>query len=104
MAQHLDKFDGKAMKSVTKGTVELGDEAERQKAEETLKKQSQQYADLLKSLQDALAEYVKEVRLTSRLTDSPACLVGSEFDLSPQLERMLRDSGAEVPRRNASWN
>ena len=97
MAQYLDKFDGKAFKSVVKGTVELGDEAERKKAEEALKEKSEQVADLLKSMQEALADQVKEVRLTSRLTDSPACLVGSEFDLSPQLERMLRESGAEMP-------
>ncbi|MEO2049549.1 MAG: molecular chaperone HtpG [Pirellulales bacterium] len=97
MAQYLDKFDDKPIKSAVKGTVELGDEEERKQAEETLKKQSEQHAKLLESLQKSLDDHVKEVRLTSRLTDSPSCLVGSEFDLSPQLERMLRDSGAEMP-------
>ncbi len=99
MTQYLDKFDGKKVTSVTQGTVELGSESERQQAEEVLKKHGEQYAELLKSLQEVLDEYVKEVRLTSRLTESPACLVGDEFDLSPQLERMLRDSGSEVPER-----
>jgi molecular chaperone HtpG len=97
MAQYLDKFDDKLIKSAVKGTVELGDEEERKEAEETLKKQGEQHAKLLESLQKSLDDHVKEVRLTSRLTDSPSCLVGNEFDLSPQLERMLRDSGAEMP-------
>jgi molecular chaperone HtpG len=97
LAQYLDKFDEKPIKSASKGTVELGDEEQRKAAEETLKTQSETHANLLESLQKSLDEHVKEVRLTSRLTGSPACLVGNEFDLTPQLERMLRESGAEAP-------
>jgi len=99
LAQYLDKYDEKPIKSAAKGTVELGDEEERKAAEETIKTQSEKHAELLESLQKALDEHVKEVRLTSRLTDSPACLVGNEFDLTPQLERMLRESGAEAPEQ-----
>jgi len=99
LAQFLDKYDEKPIKSAAKGPVELGDEQERKAAEETLKTQSQTRAALLEALQKTLDEHVKEVRLTSRLTDSPACLVGSEFDLTPQLERMLRESGAEPPEQ-----
>ena len=99
LGQYLDKFDEKPIKSAAKGTVELGDEDERKAAEAALKTQSENHTELLKSLQQALDEHVKEVRLTSRLTDSPACLVGSDYDLTPQLERMLREAGAEAPEQ-----
>jgi molecular chaperone HtpG len=97
LMHHLDAFDQKSFQSVTQGTVELGDEKEREEAQESLKAQGEQHADLLTAIQDKLDEWVKEVRLTNRLTDSPACLVGSEFDLNPQLMRMLRESGADTP-------
>lgn len=99
MAQFLDKFEEKTMRDASRGAIEVGDEEERKNAEEALKKESENYEGLLKSLNSELEEYVKEVRFTSRLTDSPACLVGGEFDLSPQLARMLAQSGSDVPEQ-----
>jgi molecular chaperone HtpG len=99
MAQFLDKFEEKTMRDASRGAIEVGDEEERKHAEEALKKESENYEGLLKSLNSELEEYVKEVRFTSRLTDSPACLVGGEFDLSPQLARMLAQSGSDVPEQ-----
>ena len=75
-----------------KGTVELGSEEEKKQAEEELKEKQETYKDLLEYLQKTLDEHVKEVRLSSRLTTSPVCLVAGEHDMSPQMERMLRQT------------
>jgi len=82
------EFDGKRFVSVAKGEADLGDETPEAEGFESLT------AWLGKTLEDK----VSGVRLTSRLTTSPACLVGGEFDLTPQLEQMYRASGQEVPR------
>ncbi|KXO98792.1 molecular chaperone HtpG [Tsukamurella pseudospumae] len=82
------EFDGKRFVSVAKGEADLGGDAPEAEGFESLT------AWLAKTLEDK----VSGVRLTSRLTSSPACLVGGEFDLSPQLEQMYRASGQEVPR------
>ncbi|MEM6792954.1 MAG: molecular chaperone HtpG [Acidobacteriota bacterium] len=86
------EFQEKPLKSVGKGTVELGSEEEKKQAEEELEEKKKTYSDLMERLQKSLDEHVKEVRLSTRLTSSPVCLVGSEFDMSPQLERLLRQS------------
>ena len=86
----VPEFEGKAVLSVAKGEVDLGgsvdDEAE------------QGFADLLTWMGGALAEDVKEVRLSHRLTDSAACLVGEPGDLTPTLEKMYRAMGQEPPK------
>nr|WP_086010262.1 molecular chaperone HtpG [Tsukamurella sp. 1534] len=82
------EFDGKRFVSVAKGEADLGDEAP----------QVEGFEQLTEWLSGVLEEKVSGVRLTSRLTTSPACLVGGEFDLTPQLEQMYRASGQEVPR------
>ena len=92
MTQALTEHDGKKLKSVGKGTVELGSEEEREKAKKELEEKKETYSDLLEFLQKTLDEYVKEVRLSTRLTTSPACLVGGDFDLSPHMERILRQT------------
>ncbi len=97
MAQFLDKFQEKVLRNASRGTIEVGGEEDRKKSEEDLKKESENYEPLLKSLTTELEPYVKEVRFTSRLTDSPACLVGEEFDISPQLAKMLAQAGSDVP-------
>lgn len=92
----LQEFDGTALQSVAKGAVDLGklqDEDEKKAAEqaaETLK-------PLLEKLSDALKDKAKEVRVTTRLVDSPACLVGADGDMSSQLARMLKQMGQEMP-------
>ncbi|MDA8017593.1 MAG: molecular chaperone HtpG [Thermoanaerobaculia bacterium] len=98
MVQSVSDFEDKALKSVGKGTVDLGSEEEKKQAEEELEESKKTYEELMKKLQTLLDEWVKEVRLSQRLTKSPACLVGSEFDMSPHLERLLRQTeGADVP-------
>jgi molecular chaperone HtpG len=94
---HLPEFDGKKLQSAGKGDIELGTEEERKAAEESRKESAETHASLLERLQSALDVHVKEVRFSSRLTSSAACLVGEEFDMSPGLERMLKQSGQSVP-------
>jgi molecular chaperone HtpG len=97
--QALTEYDGKPLRSVAMGTVDLGSEEEQAKTREELAEKGKELDQLLKTLADHLAEHVKEVRLSSRLTSSPACLVGSEHDISPQLERLLRSSPYAVPKQ-----
>jgi molecular chaperone HtpG len=99
LVQYLTEFEGKRLKSVGKGTVNLGSEEERAQLEEELKKEQEQSAGLLQSIQQHLDQYLKEVRLTNRLTNSPVCLVGGEMDFSPQMERLLQMSGGERPKQ-----
>ena len=97
MVGHLTEFAEKKLQSVGKGDVELGTEDERKAAEDERKAKSEAHATLLESVQTALDEHVKEVRLSSRLTSSAACLVGEEFDMSPGLMRMFEQSGQTMP-------
>ncbi|WP_269913835.1 molecular chaperone HtpG [Acinetobacter sp. HY1485] len=92
----VHEFDGTPMQSIAKGAVDLGDlqDAEEKKA---LEEAQAQFKPVVDKLTDALKDKTKEVRLTSRLVDSPACLVTSEGELSPQLVRMLKQAGQAVP-------
>ncbi|HEX3187939.1 MAG TPA: molecular chaperone HtpG [Pyrinomonadaceae bacterium] len=99
LVQYLTEFEGKRLKSVGKGTVNLGSEEEQAQVEEELKKEQEESAGLLQSIQQHLDQYLKEVRLTNRLTNSPVCLVGGEMDFSPQMERLLQMSGGERPKQ-----
>jgi molecular chaperone HtpG len=92
VVQAISEHDGKKLKSAAKGDLDLGSEEERKQAKEELEEKGKELNDLLSAIQKHLDEHVKEVRLSSRLTSSPACLVGSEFDMSPQLERLMRTS------------
>jgi len=96
VATHVAEFDGKAMQSVAKGRLELGkleDEAEKKEQE----KEESEFKDLTEKIQKALGDRVKEVRVTLRLTDSPACLVADEHDLGANLQRLLKAAGQKVP-------
>ena len=98
LAQAVFEYKDKKLKSVGKGSVELGTEEEKKEAEKELEEKSKTHGDLLEKLQGSLDEHVKEVRLSTRLTTSPVCLVADEFDMSPHLERMLRQSeGGGLP-------
>lgn len=90
LVQFLTEFEGKKLKSIGKGSVRLGSEEESEQAEKELKQKEEEAAELLQYLQQSLDQYIKEVRLTNRLTASPVCLVGSELDYSPQMERLLQ--------------
>ncbi|MBF7692332.1 molecular chaperone HtpG [Acinetobacter pollinis] len=92
----VHEFDGMPMQSIAKGAVDLGDlqDAEEKKA---LEEAQAQFKPIVEKLSDALKDKTKEVRVTTRLVDSPACLVTSEGELSPQLVRMLKQAGQAVP-------
>ncbi|WP_038248118.1 molecular chaperone HtpG [Ghiorsea bivora] len=95
---HLDKFDGKELKSIAKGELDLsgiGDNAEEDKKEHDEAKKSAEPA--VKKLKEALGDKVKDVRTTDRLTASPACLVADDFDISGNMERILKQAGQDVP-------
>ena len=96
MLSSLTEFDGKKLQSVAKGDLDLGkleDEAEK----EQQKKTEDEYKSLVERIQTTLGDSVKEVRVTHRLTDSPACLVAGEHDLSGNLERLLKAAGQKTP-------
>lgn len=90
--ESVPEFDGKALQSVAKGEVDLGasddSDADTDRPD---------FSELLTWLQEALDEHVKEVRLSTRLTSSPACLITDTFGITPQLARMYRASGQDVP-------
>jgi molecular chaperone HtpG len=91
----LHEFEGKALQSVAKGDLDLGkleDEAEKKEQEQ----EAAEFKDLTKRIQEALGEKVKEVRITHRLTSSPACLVSDQFGMSMNLERLLKAAGQKV--------
>ena len=93
---YLREFDGTPLQSVAKGAVDLGDlqdEAERKAAEEA----AESVKPLLDKLKEALKEQVEDVRVTTRLVDSPACLVVKDAGMSMQLARMLKQAGQRVP-------
>ena len=96
MLSHLYEFDGKPLQSVAKGAVDLGklqDEAEKAQAEEA----ATAFKPVLDRLKDALKARAKDVRVTTRLVDSPACLVVEEGDMSGHLARMLKQAGQSAP-------
>ncbi len=96
MLSFLTEFDGKPLVSVAKGDLNLGkleDEAEKKQKEET----ESEYKELVEKMQVSLKDKAKEVRITFRLTDSPACLVAGEHELSGNLLRMLKAAGQSAP-------
>ncbi len=93
---HLNEFDGKELVSVAKGGLDLGkleDEAEKKEQEAA----AGEFKDLVEKIKTALADRVKDVRVTHRLTDSPACLVADDQDMSANLARILKAAGQQAP-------
>jgi molecular chaperone HtpG len=96
MLSFMTEFDGKQLASVAKGGLDLGilsDEKEKKAHEETEK----QFKDLVERMKKVLEDKVKDVRVTFRLTDSPACLIADENELSGNLLRMLKAAGQNAP-------
>ncbi len=93
----VHEFDGKPLQSVAKGEVDLDSEEEKAEHEAERQEAERDFADLLTWLQETLEDHVKEVRLSTRLTESPACLITDNFGMTPALARMYRASGQEVP-------
>ena len=93
---HLTEFEGKKLQSVAKGDLDLGkleDEAEKKDQE----KEADEFKELTGRIGNVLGEKVKSVRVTHRLTDSPACLVADSSAMSANLERLLKQAGHKVP-------
>ena len=93
------QYKEKPWKSIGHGEVELGSDDEKEKRKEELEKREADLSDLLQALRSAIQDDVKEIRLSSRLKASAACLVLEEGDLSPALEAMLRQAGQTIPER-----
>lgn len=94
--EFVHEFDGTPLQNVAKGAVDLGDlqDAEEKQA---LEQAAEAFKPVVEQLSTSLKDKTKEVRVTTRLVDSPACLVTPEGQLSPQLIRMLKDAGQPVP-------
>ena len=96
LASNLNEFDGKPLKSVAKGGLDLGELED--EAEKTAQKEAEaSMKPLVERIKTTLGERVKDVRVTHRLTDSPACLVTGEGDMSANLERLLKAAGQAAP-------
>jgi molecular chaperone HtpG len=97
LLSHLYEFDGHPLQSVAKGAVDLGklqDEDEKKQAEEA----ATAFKPVLDRLKETLKDRAKDVRITTRLVDSPACLVVEEGDMSGHLARMLKQAGQDAPK------
>ena len=93
----VTEFDGKPLQSIAMGDVDLDTEEEKSEHEAERKEQEEKFADLLTWLNETLGDHVKEVRLSTRLTDSPACLITDPFGITPSLARIYRATGQDVP-------
>lgn len=101
MVSHLNEFDGKVFQDVTKGELdldELADETEKSQQKEL----EESHKDLVERLQKVLEGQVKEVRVTSRLTDSPACLVVGQYDMGGHMRRLMEAAGQQMPEAEVS--
>jgi len=93
----VTEFDGKPLQSVAVGEVDLDNEEEKTAHESERKEQEKDFAELLTWLTETLGEHVKEARLSTRLTDSPACLITDAFGVTPTLARIYRATGQDIP-------
>src|SRR6201993_2091391 len=91
----VHEFDGKPLQSVARGEVDLDSDEDKSEAER--EEREKDFADLLAWLKETLSDHVAEVRLSTRLTESPACLITPTFGITPALARMYRASGQVVP-------
>jgi len=96
LVSHLNEFDSKQLQSVTRGGLDLGnmDDAETKEAQEKLEKE---FDTVVTRIKKALEGKVKEVKLSQRLTDSPACIVSDDNDMSSQMAKLMASVGQEVP-------
>ncbi len=96
LTSHLHEFDGKPLQSVTKGDLDLG-KMEDEESKKDQEKVEEEQKDFVEKIKTALGEQVKDVKVSHRLTSSPACLVKGEYDMSGNLERILQASGQGMP-------
>ncbi|MFT4650503.1 MAG: molecular chaperone HtpG [Polaribacter sp.] len=94
LTSHLMEFDGKKLQSVAKGELDLGKDEDSEKEQEEKVKASEK---LVKRIKKSLDEKVEEVRVSSRLTDSPACIVLNEQDMAMHMQRIMKEAGHAMP-------
>ena len=97
VTSHMPEFDGKQLKSILHGELDLPPDEEEPDEEKSDDEKTEDHKDLIEKIKTALGEHVKDVRSTTRLTSSPACLVSDDHDMSANLERILKASGQELP-------
>jgi molecular chaperone HtpG len=94
----VGEYEGKQFQSIAKGQVDLDSDEEKKTAEAEREQQTKEFGELLAWMTTTLSDSVKEVRLSSRLTTSPTCIVGDTHDVSPTLEKMYRAMGENMPQ------
>jgi len=103
LMSNLVEFEGKQFQSVAKGELDFGElegkegEKDKKEQEKTEKKHEEEFASVIEQMKKLLGDKVEAVRLTDRLTDSPACLVGGEHDMSIHLQQLLKEVGQSMP-------
>jgi molecular chaperone HtpG len=95
LAANLTEFEGKSLQSIAKGNLDLGNLENKEEKKEQ-EKEANEYKELTDKIKGILDTHVKEVRITLRLTESPACLVAESHDMGGNLERMLKSAGQKV--------
>jgi len=96
LVSHLTDFKGKHLQSIAKGQLDLG-ELEDKEEKEQLEKVAEEHKSLIERITESLGDAVKEVRVSSRLTESPACLVVGDYDMSQNMARVLKQIGQDAP-------
>jgi molecular chaperone HtpG len=96
MMSHLDEFDGKKFQSVSSADLDLGKLADKEE-KETQEKMAQENKDLLDKMKQVLAADVNDVRISTRLTDAPSCIVQDSHDMSMHLQKVLKSAGHDMP-------
>lgn len=99
LVSNLTEFEGKPLQSVAKGGLDLGALEDAAEKEEQAKETSA-FQELADKMKETLSEQVKDVRVTFRLTESPACLVADTYDMGGNLERLLKSAGQKVQHTN----
>lgn len=94
---HLNEFEGKKLQSVSQGNLDLGDLEDKKEVEEKKAESEKNFKDVLEKMKKTLGERVKDIRLTHRLIDSPACVVFDENEMSGHMARLMKAAGQAVP-------
>ena len=97
LTSHLNEFEGKKLQSISQGNLDLGKMEDKKEIEEKTKSAEKNFKDVIEKMKKSLGERVKEIRLTYRLTDSPACVVFDENEMTGHMQRMLKAAGQMVP-------
>jgi molecular chaperone HtpG len=91
--ERAPRYKDKPMQSIGRGEIKLGTDEDRKKETEALEEKQREYGDLLTCFRVLLADDIKEVRLSNRLTSSPVCLVNDEHDMTPRMQRLMEQLG-----------